>query len=253
MSSDIGSNGRKPNWLAVGGIAASILFLGASVAPFLFVSSEASSWLQNLGNAGQLVSGIFAPLAFAGVVVAVVLQSRELRLQREELVLTREEMKNTREVFELQKEEMRRAADENREQTRIMNDNLRNEGERQIYNEVDIMLYSLASYMAANWTRAVANNRYVIEMETLEKSLNRDNSDRAFPSARNSLELFVANSPGRQYLISQECGEFLDHCRNQMAFLCEDERLTKNRLASVRIESLGLRPILGLLRSIKAS
>ncbi|MDR3486658.1 MAG: hypothetical protein P4M05_17365 [Bradyrhizobium sp.] len=113
------ANGRDWNWPVIGGVIVSILLLGVTLAPFHYIPAESNNWLQNLGNVGQLVSGLFAPLAFVWVVVAVILQSRELKLQREELMLTREELKNTREVFELQKEEMKRAADENREQTRI--------------------------------------------------------------------------------------------------------------------------------------
>jgi hypothetical protein len=147
--SESDSYGGERNWPFIAGMILSAILLGAFGALY-FVPGKSNEWLQNLGNLGQLVSGVFAPLAFVWVVVAVILQSRELKLQREELMLTREELKNTREVFELQKKEMKRAADENREQTRIMNDNLQREGERQIYAEADILLYSLALYMASN-------------------------------------------------------------------------------------------------------
>jgi hypothetical protein len=72
-------------------------------------------------------------------------------------MLTREELKNTREVFELKKEEMKRAADENREQTWII-ETLQREAERQIYTEADILLYSLALYMASNRNKATVQS-----------------------------------------------------------------------------------------------
>jgi dsDNA-specific endonuclease/ATPase MutS2 len=74
------------------------------------------------GQIGDLFGGInalFSGLALAGVVTAVVLQSRELQLQREamnkqneELELTRNEIKLQREQLELQREELRLSREE---------------------------------------------------------------------------------------------------------------------------------------------
>jgi hypothetical protein len=74
------------------------------------------------GQIGDLFGGInalFSGLALAGVVTAVVLQSRELQLQREamhkqneELELTRNEIKLQREQLGLQREELRLSREE---------------------------------------------------------------------------------------------------------------------------------------------
>jgi hypothetical protein len=45
----------------------------------------------------------------------------------------------------------------------------------------------------------------------------------------------------------------LDYCRNQIKVLCESEKFASNRLVATRVESLGLKQILGLLRTIKPS
>ena len=55
-----------------------------------------------MGEAGQFgdmfgaLNSLFSGLAFAGVVLAIVLQSNELKLQRKELKLQREELEMTR-------------------------------------------------------------------------------------------------------------------------------------------------------------
>lgn len=63
---------------------------------------------------GDFLAGFFAPLAFAWLAYAVVIQSKELAAQKEELRLTREEMKLTREVATEAKEATRAQADEAR-------------------------------------------------------------------------------------------------------------------------------------------
>ena len=245
------ATGAERNWPVIAGVIFSAILMGAFGALY-FVPDKTSEWFQNLGNLGQLVSGIFAPVAFVWVVVAVVLQSRELRLQREELMLTREELKNTREVFELQKEEMKRAADENREQTRIMSENLQREGDRQVYTEADILLYSLALYMAANKDIATVQSFGPLLKihQAFVTNLNKNNSDGVYPLIRHGFEGYMRWSGGRPQLLQDDNG-VLDYCRNQITVLCESEEFASNRLVATRIESLGLKPILGLLRSIK--
>lgn len=64
----------------------------------------------DLNEWGDFFSGAFAPLAFAWLVVAVVLQTRELREQRRELELTRREFRYNRHVLEAQASEAHRQA-----------------------------------------------------------------------------------------------------------------------------------------------
>lgn len=54
-----------------------------------------TKWTSPLGDTYEAVSALFGGLAFAGVVVTILLQSMELRLQREELAETREELKRS--------------------------------------------------------------------------------------------------------------------------------------------------------------
>lgn len=57
------------------------------------------------GEFGDMFGGVnslFSGLAFAGIILSIFLQSKELGLQREELKLTREELKGQREVMTLQ-------------------------------------------------------------------------------------------------------------------------------------------------------
>jgi hypothetical protein len=54
-----------------------------------------TAWTSPLGDTYEAVSALFGGLAFAGVVVTILLQSMELRLQREELAETREELKRS--------------------------------------------------------------------------------------------------------------------------------------------------------------
>lgn len=54
-----------------------------------------TQWTSPLGDTYEAVSALFGGLAFAGVVVTILLQSMELRLQREELAETREELKRS--------------------------------------------------------------------------------------------------------------------------------------------------------------
>jgi hypothetical protein len=109
-------NPRRTRLISVGAIFSAIV-MGAGLAPIYFFASEPSGFLQNVGNLGQFISGLFAPIAFVWVVVAVMLQSRELELQREEL-------SNSRRALELQHEELRKTVEQHVQQTKIMTEEL---------------------------------------------------------------------------------------------------------------------------------
>ncbi|WP_254512909.1 hypothetical protein [Anatilimnocola floriformis] len=68
-----------------------LIWLIVGVAPH-YMPTE---WTSPLGDTYSAVSALFGGLAFAGVVVTILLQSMELRLQREELAETREELKRS--------------------------------------------------------------------------------------------------------------------------------------------------------------
>lgn len=57
------------------------------------------------GDSFGAVNALVSAFAFAGVIVAIVLQRKELRLQRDDLELQREELKNTTQELKLQREQ----------------------------------------------------------------------------------------------------------------------------------------------------
>ena len=65
------------------------------------------------GDKFGAVNALFSGLAFAGLIVTLLYQKEELKLQREELSQTREELKGQREEFEEQNKTMKRQRFEN--------------------------------------------------------------------------------------------------------------------------------------------
>ena len=79
-------------------VAGSIVYLIAAVA----IAGQLGDGIFKLkpNEFGDLLAGVFAPLAFTWFVVAVWMQRYELSLQRRELAMQRDEMKGTREALE---------------------------------------------------------------------------------------------------------------------------------------------------------
>ena len=65
------------------------------------------------GDKFGAVNALFSGLAFAGLIVTLLYQKEELKLQREELAQTREELKGQREEYEEQNKTLRRQRFEN--------------------------------------------------------------------------------------------------------------------------------------------
>ncbi len=65
------------------------------------------------GDKFGAVNALFSGLAFAGLIVTLLYQKEELKLQREELAQTRDELKGQREEFEEQNKTMKRQRFEN--------------------------------------------------------------------------------------------------------------------------------------------
>lgn len=65
------------------------------------------------GDKFGAINALFSGLAFAGLIVTLLYQKEELKLQREELAQTREELKGQREEFEEQNKTMKRQRFEN--------------------------------------------------------------------------------------------------------------------------------------------
>ena len=69
---------------------------------------------------GDLFAGLFAPIAFLWLVVAVLVQAQELKTQRDELKLTREEMEAQRKEMASQRQVWEAQLAETRAQTRAL-------------------------------------------------------------------------------------------------------------------------------------
>lgn len=105
MTDAIGS-ARRPERPRYG-----LLFLGLVVGILVVVAVYTYIWQcffvlpTEAGPAGDMFGGLtalFTGLAFAGLIVTMIMQHDELRLQREELSATRQEMRGQREQLELQ-------------------------------------------------------------------------------------------------------------------------------------------------------
>lgn len=81
-------------------IIALVVFFIWSLSFFLLLLS--TDVRGTFGDMFGAVNSLFSGLAFAGVIVAIILQSKELKLQREELEQTREELKGQKEQLERQ-------------------------------------------------------------------------------------------------------------------------------------------------------
>ena len=220
-----------------------------------------SAELSNLSNFGQFVSGVFAPIAFVWLAIAVLLQSRELELQREELRLTRDEMKQSRQVFDLQKDEMKRAADDAREQTAIMSKNLERDAEAQIHSEVDLLLYSTSLYLAANYNRSRVNFHngdgfYLLDASDIAPKLDRNNYDRIFIVLRSALENATQRlrSQGQvRFEAVPGCREFFEYCFETFQKLTTEQKYAQNQLALARIRGLQIPESMSLMHNLKTN
>ncbi|TAK61666.1 MAG: hypothetical protein EPO24_05635 [Bacteroidetes bacterium] len=78
------------------------LFLGSWI--WIVNDSRLPTWVDrsNFGQMFGAINALFAGLAFAGVIVTIYLQSKELKLQRQELEDTRKEIKGQKEQLEIQ-------------------------------------------------------------------------------------------------------------------------------------------------------
>jgi len=78
------------------------------------------SCIKQTSDWGDFFAGAFSPLAFIWLVLAVILQSMELKAQRHELALTRLEYRESRAVAQVQSEESARQAEFIGQQTKIL-------------------------------------------------------------------------------------------------------------------------------------
>lgn len=119
-TSSVGETDHDPN----GGDWEWLIWLGILIPATFLLWVSGGWWLPATfgGTAGEqgifgerfgAVNALFSGLAFAGLIVAIVLQRRELQLQRYELRETRAEFRQQREQMEAQTSSLRRQTFEN--------------------------------------------------------------------------------------------------------------------------------------------
>lgn len=106
-----GSNNNLWLTLLLAGFVVLIMWLLSWVFIDLYISDTTSR--GTFGDKFGAVNALFSGLAFAGLIVTLLYQKEELKLQREELAQTREELKGQREEFEEQNKTMKRQRFEN--------------------------------------------------------------------------------------------------------------------------------------------
>ena len=88
-------NTEGMNWWIVVGIF-SFIFIAWLITPFIYeVFFNSLEKKGQFGDSYGSLNSLFSGFAFAGVIVAILLQRLELKLQREELILTRKELART--------------------------------------------------------------------------------------------------------------------------------------------------------------
>ncbi|MCF1482468.1 MULTISPECIES: hypothetical protein [Rhizobium/Agrobacterium group] len=99
---------------------------------------------------GDFVAGVSAPIAFIWLVVAVSLQSIELREQRKELALTRAEFKANRAVMVAQADEARRQAEFIEQQTKLLVDEKTDRNAQSVFDaSIELISTRLRQYQTA--------------------------------------------------------------------------------------------------------
>ncbi len=127
---------------------------------------------------GDLLAGLFAPLAFLGLFWAVLIQSRELKAQREELSLTREEMVATRATLGEQANEMKASTKLISEQTQILqfeqNIKIRNEKDKAfdyIISNAESILKNIGSVGMVNKDAPINGRSHSLTIFNFNKDL----------------------------------------------------------------------------------
>jgi hypothetical protein len=117
-----------------------VLVLVIWAASWFFTMKYFGDWQDraNFGDMFGAVNSLFAGLAFAGIIITVYMQSKELALQRDELKLTRDELRGQKEQLITQNETLRRQRFEN-----TFFQLLRNH--QDIVNGIDIRSYDSAT------------------------------------------------------------------------------------------------------------
>ena len=142
----------KDHWPIAFGVSLTLIWI-AFAFWFLAAFNHWSDIFELKPNTfGDFAAGVSAPLAFLWLVIAVVLQGRELKLQRAELALNRD-------VLKLQIEELKSTSEQLRSQTKLLGEEAlarkHSEEFEQWRGRIIAQLYSLAEPDKGNvqWVR----------------------------------------------------------------------------------------------------
>lgn len=101
---------ERSEWKAPALVGGGVVLLWVINFSLLFIDENERGIFGDMFGA---VNALFSGLAFAGVVYAILLQRKELKLQRQELALTRKELQGQRHEFKEQNDTLRRQRFEN--------------------------------------------------------------------------------------------------------------------------------------------
>lgn len=99
---------RSLSWLLIGGVICTVLVYAGFLIFLTWPIGELS--ISNSGVFGDsfgLLTSLFSGLAFAGLIITIVMQRDELALQRQELNLTREELSGQKQEMQAQNETLK--------------------------------------------------------------------------------------------------------------------------------------------------
>jgi hypothetical protein len=117
---------------------------------FAIIDRYSATDKMTINSWGDFVAGVSAPIAFIWLVVAVALQSIELREQRKELALTRSEFKSSRLVMKAQADEAKRQAEFIEQQTNLLVDEKTDRDAQSIFDaSIELISTRLRQYQTA--------------------------------------------------------------------------------------------------------
>lgn len=103
-----------------------------------------------LNEVGDFLAGVFAPIAFLWLVVAVLIQSQELSLQRQELRATRKEVAENRKVAQAQADEAKKQAEFIGKQTEILEAERRRAEETEVDRDIAARVSGLVELLRSS-------------------------------------------------------------------------------------------------------
>jgi hypothetical protein len=109
-----------------------------------------------LNEAGDFLAGVFAPIAFLWLVVAVLIQSQELSLQRQELAATRAEVTENRRVAQAQADEAKKQAEFIGKQTEILEAERRRAEETEVDRDIAARVAGLVELLRSSLRSGVS-------------------------------------------------------------------------------------------------